>query len=436
MGSAIGLGSLWRFPYIVGVNGGGAFVLVYLFFVLVISVPLVMAELAMGRRGHRSPINTMKLLCAEQNANSFWTAIGWLSILAPLLALCFYSVIAGWSLDFIVTAATGTFSGIEPTAAQKVFDDLLASPGRLFFWHTVYMVATIYVVTRGVRQGLEGVNKLMMPALFIMMVLLVLYAHVSGDAWKGWRFLINPDFSKLTAASVLMALGQALFSVSVGTGALITYGAYMSEDIRIPGSSWIIALSVAAAAMMAGLAIFPVVFASGLDPAEGPGLMFVTLPIALGHMPGGYVISITFFILVFFAAFTSSLAMLEPFVSWMVDKGFRRVPVTIITGTGVWIAGTATVLSFNVLKDFEPLSFIPIYEGRNIFLVIDFTVSNIMLPLNALLIALFAGWVFSRSTLLGEIGLSDPLAIRAWWVIVRYLAPAAVGATLVYGLVG
>ncbi|MBI2969438.1 MAG: sodium-dependent transporter [Gammaproteobacteria bacterium] len=434
LGSAIGLGNLWRFPYMTGENGGGAFVLVYLFFSLVIGVPLVMTELAMGRRGHRSPVTTMRALCVEGNVSLFWLAIGWLSILAPILALCFYSVVAGWSLDFIVRAAAGTFSGIRPDAAQAVFQDLLASPGRLFFWHTIYMAASIFVVARGIRHGLEGATKIMMPALFVMMALLVIYAHVAGDAGRAWYFLFNPDFSRLTGTSVLMALGQALFSVSVGTGALITYGSYLSRDVNIPGSSWTIALSDTAAALMAGLAIFPIVFASGLDPGDGPGLMFVTLPIALGQMPGGYFISIMFFVLVFFAAFTSSLAMLEPFVAWMVDKGYQRVPVTIITGTCIWMAGAATVLSFNLLKDFTPLSFIPLYEGRTIFLILDFTVSNISLPLNALLIAMFAGWVISRRTLMGEIGLNAKGAIRAWTLIVRYLAPLAVGATLVYGL--
>ncbi|MGH8247120.1 MAG: sodium-dependent transporter, partial [Gammaproteobacteria bacterium] len=385
LGAAIGLGSLWRFPYVAGANGGGAFVLIYLFFSLVISVPLVMAELAIGRMGQRSPVNTIRLLCAENHLGGIWQGIGWLSILAPLLALCFYSVIAGWSLDFIYQAARGVFSGISPEHAQRVFDDLLSSPARLFFWHTLYMMATVFMVARGIRGGLETTNRIMMPGLLIMMVLLVIYAHVAGDALSGWRFLFSPDFSSLTAEGILMALGQSLFSVSVGTGALITYGAYLSPDIRIPGCSWLIALSVAGVSILCGLAIFPIVFASGLDPAGGPGLMFVTLPLALGKMPGGYVIGILFFVMVFFAAFTSSIAMLEPIVSWMMDKGFRRAPVAIVAGLGTWIAGGATVLSFNLLSDFEPLSFIPIFAGRNMFEIVDFTVSNVCLPLNALL---------------------------------------------------
>jgi NSS family neurotransmitter:Na+ symporter len=436
IGAAIGLGNLWRFPYIAGQNGGGAFVLVYLGFVLVISIPLVMAELGMGRRGHHSPVNTMRQLCAEAGAHPAWQAIGWLSILAPLAALCFYSVVAGWALDYVISAVRGRFAGIDGPGAAAVFGELMASPGRMFFWYSLYLAATVFVVCRGVRRGIQSANLLMTPALFVMLLVLVGYAHVAGDAAAAWRFMFTPDFSALTATGVLLALGQALFSVSVATGALITYGAYLSREVRIPGSSWTIALVDTAAALLAGLAIFPIVFASGLDPADGPGLMFVSLPLALGQMPGGVFFSVVFFVLVFFAAFTSSLAMLEPFVSYMEEhRGFRRVPVTVCTGIGVWLVGTTAVLSFNVLRDFTPLSFIPLYEGRNLFAVIDFTVSGVLLPLNALLIALFAGWVFRR-TLREEIGLRPEWNYRLWSLMVRWLAPIAVGAVMVFSFLG
>ncbi len=432
IGASIGLGNLWRFPYLAGENGGGAFILVYLFFIIVISMPLTMAELAMGRRGHCSPVNPMRKLCNESGAAGPWQAIGWFSIITPLLILCFYSVVAGWSLDYITRAVAGEFVGITPAGAKQAFDRLMASPVRLGLWYTIYIALTVYAVSRGIRRGLEKVANFMMPALFAMIVLLVIYAHVTGEPARAWRFMFDADFSRLTATGVLMALGQALFSVSIGTGALLTYGAYTSKDIDITSSAWIIVVTDTGAALLAGLAIFPIVFASGLDPAEGPGLMFVTLPVALGEMVGGYFFSIVFFVLVFFAAFTSSLAMLEPFVRWMEEhKGYRRVPVTICTGIFVWCVGLSAVLSFNLLSDFKPLSFIPLYEGKTIFSILDFSVSNVFLPINALLIAIFAGWIFGRHTLREEIGLSEGAGYRTWSLLIRYLAPIAVALVVV-----
>ncbi len=433
LGAAIGLGNLWRFPYVAGKYGGGAFVLVYLVFVFVVSIPLVMAELSLGRRGQSSPVGTMRRLCAEAGSHPVWQGIGWLSILAPIAGLCFYSVVGGWSLAYAWQAVAGHFSGISPAAADALFNRLLASPWRLLFWYTLYIGFNVYVVSRGIRGGIERVTTIMMPALLVMLVVLVVYSHAAGAPARAWKFLFDPDFSKLTMYGVLTALGQCLFSVSVGTGALITYGAYLSSDVNLPGVSWIIALADTAAALLAGLAIFPIVFASGMNPAEGPGLMFVTLPVALGHMPFSYFFSIVFFVLVFFAAYTSSLAMFEPFVSWLVDtKGMARKKVTFWTGAGVWAAGILAILSFNVLKDFTPLSFIPLYKGKNIFGILEFTVSNVILPANALMIALFAGWVF-RKTLREEIGFKHRASYFLWSLLTRYVAPIAVGAVMIYG---
>lgn len=432
IGASIGLGNLWRFPYVAGENGGGAFVIVYLFFVFAISIPLMMAELSLGRRGQQSPVNTLKKLCKESGASSVWYGIGWFSILAPLMALCFYSVVAGWSLDYILKAVQGSFNGISAESAGKSFDDLLASPWRLGVWYTLYIIMTVFVVSRGIKQGLEKATNIMMPALFVMIVLLVIYAHIEGEPAKAWAFMFNPDFTKLSTGAVLAALGQALFSVSVGTGALITYGAYMSQDVDIIGSSWIIAITDTCAAIFAGLAIFPIVFASGLNPGEGPGLMFVSLPVALGQMPGGYFFAIVFFVLVFFAAFSSSLAMLQPFVSWFTEhKGYKRANVAMGTGFVVWCIGISAVLSFNVLKDFSPLSFIAIYKDKNMFDILDFTVSNVMLPTNALMIALFAGWVFGRHIIREEMKMTNETAYKIWSVLVRYLSPVAVAVILV-----
>ncbi|MGI9228940.1 MAG: sodium-dependent transporter, partial [Gammaproteobacteria bacterium] len=289
--ASIGLGNLWRFPYVAGENGGGAFILVYLGIILIVCIPLIMAELAMGRRGGGSPVTSLANLIREGRQHRFWVAIGWLSILTPLGALTFYAVVAGWSLDYIYHALQGTFFVISAPRAEAQFADLLASPGRLMFWHALYLAATVYVIGKGVKKGIERVTGFIMPALFGMIVLLVIYGCVEGAPGIAWRFMFYPDFSGLSWHSVLMALGQALFSVTVGTGALLTYGAYLSRDMGIVGPAWAIAISDTLAALLAGMAIFSIVFASGLDPASGPGLMFETLPLALGNMPGGHFFS-------------------------------------------------------------------------------------------------------------------------------------------------
>ena len=435
VGASIGLGNLWRFPYVAGENGGGAFIIVYLVIILLLCVPLIMVELAMGRRGGKSPVMTMISLCREGKHSGFWTAIGWLSVISPVCALCFYAVVAGWSLDYVLHAVRGIFISISPGDAERQFNNLLASPYRLTFWYTLYIAATVCVIGMGVKRGIETVTSFMLPTLFIMIIVLVVYGHIEGAPARAWHFMFDPDFSSLTGRSVLMALGQALFSITVGTGVLLTYGAYLSRDISLPGSSWMIALSDTLAALLAGLAVFTIVFASGLDPAGGPGLMFISLPIALGGMPGSHVFSVIFFVLVFFAAFTSSLSMLEPFVSFMEDKGYRRFTMSVLSGSAIWLIGLTAVLSFNLIKDFKPLSFIPLYRDKNMFHILEFSVSNIMLPLTAFLIALFAGWIMSADILRVEMGIKSDKVFGIWRLLTRYIAPVGVGCVLVFGLV-
>ena len=434
VGASIGLGNLWRFPYVAGENGGGAFIIVYLAIIAFLCIPLIMAELAIGRRGGKSPVMTMAHLCKEGKHSGFWKSIGWLSILSPVCALCFYAVVAGWSLDYVFLALGGEFVDIAPDDALRQFDDLLASPPRLLLWYTLYIAATALVIGMGVKRGIEAVTTFMLPTLFVMIIVLVVYGHIEGAPARAWQFMFNPDSSSLTWNSLLMALGQALFSITVGTGALLTYGAYLSRDISLPGPTWMIAVSDTLAALLCGLAVFTIVFASGLDPTGGPGLMFITLPIALGAMPAGHFFSVVFFTLVFFAAFTSSLAMLEPFVSYMEDKGYKRLTMSVVTGATIWLVGLSAVFSFNLIKEFAPLSFIPLYQDKNMFHIIEFTVSNMLLPLTALLIALFAGWVISSNLLRDEMGIRNDLAFRLWRLLTRYCAPIGVGCVLVFGL--
>lgn len=434
---SVGLGNLWRFPYIAGQNGGGAFVLVYIGFVLLIGIPLIMAELTIARRGHRSPVATTAVISLEERGHSRWQIIGWLSILTPLLALSFYAVVGGWSLDYLLLAARGSFAGIDGAQAGALFEGILAAPLRMMGSFSIMIIAVVVVVGSGIAHGIERTSKFMMPALFLLLILLAIYANTVGDASRAWSFLFRPDFSSLTADGVLMALGQSLFSIAVGTGALLAYGAYLPREVSIPGAAWAIGLADTGAALLAGLMIFPIVFASGLDAGEGPGLIFVTLPVAFSEMPGGSIFATLFFLLVFFAAFTSGLGMMEPFVSWLEEqRGWNRRQAALITGALVWLLGLAAVFSFNLWKNFTPLDMIPRLEGRTVFAILDYVVSNFFLPFNALLIALMAGWAIESGRMRADIGITSAASWTIWQLSVRYLAPVAVLSVFLFNLLG
>jgi len=428
VGAAVGLGNLWRFPFMAGQNGGGAFVLVYIGFVVFLSVPIMVAELAMGRRGQGSAVSTMKKLSKEAGARPGWHVIGWLSILVPLIGLSFYSVVAGWSVDYIVRAAMNSFSQFDAADSQRAFDELLASPLRLLLFHTLFLVSAVFVVARGISKGIEVISKIMMPSLFLILVLLALNSVFNADIGRGLEFLFSPDFSKLTPKVVFLALGQAFFSVAIGVGALITYGAYVPKNVSLPKAAITIAMVDAAVALLAGIVIFPLVFSNGLDPAGGPGLIFVTLPIAFGNMTGGHIVGLLFFILLFFAAFTSVIGMLEPVVSWLEEhKSFSRPKMAVLTGVCGWLLGIAAALSFNVWSGVKMPDFVPLVEGKGIFELLDFLVSNLLLPINGLFIAIFAGWVMSREAIWEELGLQNTSVFAYVRFILRFVAPIVIG---------
>ena len=435
IGAAVGLGNLWRFPYIAGQNGGAAFVLVYVGFVLLLGVPLIMAELAMGRRGGGSPVASMRKLAREAGSSRFWVSIGWISILIPLVGMAYYSVVAGWSIDYVLMAATNSFDGFSARDSQNLFGLLLSSPSRLLFFHGLFIASAVVVVARGVGKGIEAVSRYMMPALFAILVVLVLYAIFNADIGGGIDFLLNPRFDKLTPNVIFMALGQAFFSLAIGVGVMLTYGAYVPQTVSLPKAALTIALADTGVAILAGFAIFPVVFANGLDPADGPGLIFVTLPIAFGNMQAGYIIGLLFFILLFFAAYSSVLGMLEPIVSYLEEhRGFSRPMMAASAGLVAWTIGIAAALSFNVWADLRPLSAVPLLADKGIFDVLDFTIANFLLPLNALLIALFAGWIMTQQALLTEIGVRSESIATFLKVVLRYVAPVLIFAIFLTNL--
>lgn len=426
IGCAVGLGNLWRFPYIAGQNGGSAFIMVYIGFVFILGVPLMMSELAIGREGKLSAVETMNRLI-KRGYHPVWKIIGWISILVPILGLSYYCVIAGWSAEYIFKAAMGDFTGVDAAGSGAIFQSAQDNVISSVAWFSIFLVTTVGIISMGVKNGLEKAVKIMLPALFVILVFLAIYAMVTADSAAAVEFLLNPDFSKLTPRAILEALGQALFSLAIGVGGLITYGAYLPDDVSLPKSAGLIAIADTMVALLAGFAIFPIVFEYGLEPGEGPGLIFATLPIAFGQMPGGILFGTLFFVLLSFAALSSTVGMLEPIVAWFVDKGKSRPRMAWTSGAIAWSIGMFMVLSFNVLVDFKPLDFIPLYEGKNLFGIMDYTVANVLIPINALMIGLFAGWAMTNDMAERQFGFAHgSKEYTLWRISTKYIATFAI----------
>ena len=430
VGAAVGLGNLWRFPYIAGSNGGSAFVLVYVGWVLVLGLPLVIGELALGRRGGRNAVHTMREVASREGRSGAWVLIGWLSILVPLVGITYYSIVAGWSLNYTLLAAQGAFQGISAEGAKELFGALLSNPLRLMFWHGLFIAIVTAILAVGVRKGLERASKLLMPGLFGLLMLLVAWAAIAGDLGKGMAFLFSADFSALTLDGVLVALGQALFSLAIGVGMLITYGAYVPQRVSLPKAGAIIAGADSLVALLAGMAIFPIVFAVGLEADSGPGLIFETLPIAFAGMPGGVLLGTLFFVMLSLAAITTGFGMIEPAVAWLSRETFLTRPqATLLMGALTWAVGLVFVLSFNVWADFKPFG--GVFSGKGLFELVDYLVANLLLPVNALLLAVFLGYFWPLRSVRAETALSGAL-LRIWRALL-WLAPLLI-AIVFWGL--
>ena len=419
-GSAVGLGNIWKFPYMTGENGGGAFVLIYLVCIALFGLPVMMAEVMLGRRGRQSPINTMKQLCREEGANRVWSLLGWGGVAAGVLILSYYSVIAGWSLSYVIQSAGSEFVGIDDQGAGEMFAALISSPGKLIFWHSLFMVMTMIVVARGVSNGLELAVKYLMPALAILILVLIAYSISRGSFMLGVEFLFTPDFSKINQEVLLDAMGQAFFSLSLGMGAIMIYGSYLPQRASIAKTSISVAIADTSVAICAGLAIFPIVFANQLEAAQGPGLIFNTLPLAFGQMPGGVFFGTIFFVLLVFAAWTSSISLIEPAVAWLVEKkGLTRTVASVICGFVTWLVGLGTVFSFNIWESYKLF-------GKTFFDLLDFLTANIMLPLGGLFIAIFVGWIMRNSSVADEMAIESSIYYRTWKFLVKYVTPVGV----------
>ncbi|GGO78495.1 transporter [Marinobacterium nitratireducens] len=419
-GSAVGLGNIWKFPYITGEHGGGAFVLVYLVCILLVGIPIMMGEVLVGRRGRCSPINSVKETALESGLSSRWQLLGWMGALAGFMIFTFYSVIAGWVLHYIAGMANGDYTDIGRDQAGSHFEALLAAPQTMLIYHSIFVVLVMLVVVGGVNKGLERATRIMMPALFVLLLLLLGYSFTTGSFGEGLSFLFSFSLEALTWDSVLVALGHSFFTLSLGMGAILAYGAYMPKNASIGGTVLTIGILDTVVALVAGMAIFPIVFANDMDPGAGPGLIFITLPVAFGQMPGGQIFGFLFFLLVGVAAWTSAISLMEPATAWLVERfGLERLPACLLLGFAGWAVGIACLGSFNFLSDFTLL-------GMNTFDFLDFVTANIMLPLGGLLLAIYVGWFLKTRVVESELAIAKQLHFRLWYLVLRLVSPVAV----------
>lgn len=402
-GSAVGLGNVWKFPYMAGTNGGGAFVLVYLLAVAGIGVPLMTAELLLGRRAQRDPVGAFRRLAPGTG----WVALGWLGVGSGFLILSYYSVVGGWTLEYILRSLRGDFGE---------FRSLVTSPWRQLLWHGVFMLGCALVVGRGVSRGIERGNEVLMPLLFLLLVALCVDSLRLEGAARGLAFLLRPAFGQLSPRVALQAMGQAFFSLSLGMGAMITYGSYLRGDTGLIGSALKICALDTLVALLAGVVIFPIVFTYGLAPQGGPGLIFSTLPLTFQRMPLGRAVALMFFALLAFAAFTSAISLLEVEVAYLIDeRGWTRWRAALGMGAAIFLAGVPSACSLRWLDALDQLA------------------TNWLLPLGGLGVACFSGWVLSGEAVRQELG---PRLVRPWRLLVRYLAPLGVGLILLQGALG
>lgn len=418
-GSSVGLGNIWKFPYMTGEYGGGAFVLVYLLCIAAIGVPVMMTEIALGRRGRGSPIDAIRRVARESGRSGLWSGLGWMAMLCGFMILSFYVVVAGWAVSYLWKALSGGLDADSVEGMAAIFSANNANPWNLGFWSTLVTLATMAIVGLGVQKGIERSVRWMMPGLVIMLIVMIIYAIFSGSFGAGVQFLFAFDPGKLTGAAVLAAMGHAFFTLSLASGAILTYGAYLPAGQSIGRTTLIVAVCDTLVALMAGLAIFPVIFANGMDPASGPGLIFMSLPLAFQQMPLGGVIEAIFFLMLTVAALTSAISMIEATVAWLNEsRGLSRRQAAWGVGIVLWIVSTLAMLSFNVGADWK-------LAGRHFFDWLDLLTSRFLMPLGGLGTALLAGFVLRRESLEEELGL--PSAIYALWrFAIRYVCPLAI----------
>ncbi len=426
-GSAVGLGNIWRFPYVVGENGGGAFLIIYLIFIIAIGLPVMLSEFTIGRKGQRNAIGSFRKLAP----GTPWYLVGVMGVAAAFLILSFYSAVAGWTLEYVFKSVTNSFAGHGDAGLNLMFGDFISGTWRPLFWQLVFMILTAWIVAAGVKKGIEKYTKVLMPVLVLMIIILCVRSVTLPGAAEGIAFLFKPDFSAITADAMLSALGQAFFSLSLGMGTLITYGSYIGRKENLPGTVVQVSAADTIIALMAGIAIFPAVFAFGIDPGEGPGLVFITLPNIFLQMPGGYFFALIFFILLAIAALTSSISVLEVVVAYFVEElRLTRKMATVFASVMITVLGVFCTLSFGIMSD------VSIF-GMDFFNLMEFTASDLLLPLGGFFIVMFVGWYLGSAPARREISNEGAYRLGYFPVfifLVRFVAPVAITLVFIYGL--
>lgn len=426
-GSAIGLGNIWRFPYVAGENGGGAFLLVNLCCILIIGIPIMLSEFVIGRSGQRNTFGSFKKLAPKKH----WYLVGLLGVVTAFVILSFYSTVAGWTLEYVYQSFANGFAGKNPNELQFQFENFSGNSWRPVYWQLFFMLLTAVIVLAGVKKGIEKYTKLLMPILLVLIVVLCIRSITLPGASKGLYFLFHPDFSKVTGKVILEALGQAFFSLSIGMGTLITYGSYISKKDNLPSIAVTVAFADTFIAILAGVAIFPAVFAFGIDPAQGPELVFITLPNIFLQMPGGYVFAILFFVLLTVAALTSSISVLEVVVAYFAEETrLSRRGATWLSAIAISILGVLCTLSIGLAPKLKLF-------GLNLFDLMDFSSAKIFLPLGGLLIVIFVGWVMNKKLVKDELSNEGSLRFKLFPVfqfIIRFVAPFAIALVFLYGI--
>jgi neurotransmitter:Na+ symporter, NSS family len=425
VGSAVGVANIWRFPYVVGENGGGAFVFVYLAAVLILALPILIAELIVGRRGHASPPVAIFKVASEAKASPRWQYMGFVGVVVSIVVFSIYSIVGGWTLAYSVKSATGYFAGQDAGTIKNLFGTFTSDVLVIFGWSSLFLFSTVWISSNGIKGGIEKAVKILMPLLFFMLIFLVIYAGIYGDLKRTLYYLFTPNFSAINSSIIIQAFGQAFFSLGVGVTNAMAYGAYISRQTSLPQTSLIIAGADTMIAILAGLIVFPIIFAFNIEPSEGTGLAFIALPIAFSKMTGGFIFGSFFFLLLFFAALTSAISMMESSVSWIEEKtGWSRKTSAYFSGSLSWVLSILSVLSFGVLSDFYPLDFIRVFNEKTFFDVLDYTVSSIMMPLGGIFISVFVGWALTKN--ITEAEFSDvigTLGYKTWRVLIRYFVP-------------
>jgi len=419
-GSAIGLGNVWKFPYVTGQNGGGAFVLLYLVCIFVIGLPIMLAEFTLGRRTSLNPVGAFGSL----KPGTPWVGIGFMGVTAGFLILSFYAVVGGWTVAYVVKSVThSVLDFTSPEQAGQFFGQFIASTGEVLIYHALFMALCVAIVIKGVHGGIEKACDIMMPTLFVILLVLMARSLTLPGAMEGVKFYLHPDFSKIGPQTVLIALGQAFFSLSLGMGAMLTYGSYLSPKENLTAATVYVVIFDTLIALLMGMVIFPAVFSMGLEPTEGPSLVFSVLPTVFSSMPMGTLVSIIFFILLTIAALTSAISLLEVVVAYFIDqKGWDRKRAVLTMAAVIYLLGVPSALSFGVLADAR-------FLGMTFFDIVDNAASNYLLPIGGMLTAVFVGWVWGTREAKAEIEKHETRFHWAdqWSFLIRFIAPVAVG---------